>query len=98
MWTMCLHFLKARRSIHLANWGITPSIHLVRGSDHRAGPDGSPEQNALIEELEAAGLSAEDIQFWTTHELTVENVLAYTVNKGVEVKILLGLPGVIFSL
>jgi phosphatidylserine/phosphatidylglycerophosphate/cardiolipin synthase-like enzyme len=33
MWTMCLHFLQARHSIHLANWGITPQMLMVRGSD-----------------------------------------------------------------
>lgn len=97
LWTMCLYFLKARQSIHLANWGITPSMPLVRGSDHRAGPDGSPEQIALIEELEAAGLSKEDIHFWTTQELTVQNVLAYAVNKGVEVKVLLWACPELFS-
>jgi len=89
MWTMCLHFLAARQYIYLANWGITPAMQLVRGSDHRAGPDGSPEQNMLIEELQAAGLSPNDIQFWTTHDLTVQNVLGYIVSKGVTVKVLL---------
>ena len=83
MWTMCLHFLTARHSIHLANWGITPHMQMVRGSDHRAGPDGSPEQLTLIGELQAAGLSAEDIQFWCNQELTVQNVLGYMVHKGV---------------
>ncbi|HBE28188.1 MAG TPA: hypothetical protein DDW25_04775, partial [Ktedonobacter sp.] len=42
MLSMCQHFLKASRYIYLANWGMTPEIELVRGSDHRAGPDGSP--------------------------------------------------------
>ena len=51
MLTMCRHFLMARKYIYLANWGITPAIKLVRGQDHRAGPDGSPEQEALLEEL-----------------------------------------------
>jgi phosphatidylserine/phosphatidylglycerophosphate/cardiolipin synthase-like enzyme len=89
MWTMCLHFLTARHSIHLANWGITPHMLMVRGSDHRAGPDGSPEQLALVAELQAAGLSSEDILFWLSQELTVQNVLGYAVRKGVEVKVLL---------
>lgn len=89
MWTMCLHFLSARQSIHLANWGITPQMQMVRGSDHRAGPDGSPEQNALIEELRTMGLSEQDIQFWCTQELTLQNVLGYAVKKGVDVKVLL---------
>ncbi len=89
MWTMCLHFLTARRSIYLANWGITTHMQMVRGSDHRAGPDGSPEQLALIEELREAGLTAEDIVFWCTHELTLQNVLGYAVGKGIDVKVLL---------
>lgn len=97
MWTMCLHFLKARRSIHLANWGITATMPLVRGSDHRAGPDGSPEQEALLAELKTAGLSNEDIQFWVTHELTVQNVLGYAVSKGIEVKVLLWACPELFS-
>ncbi len=89
LWTMCLHFLTARTSIYLANWGIAADMHLVRGPDHRAGPDGSPEQNILLAELQAAGLSAEDIAFWTTQELTIKNVLGYAVRKGVVVKVLL---------
>ncbi|MGH2482573.1 MAG: hypothetical protein ACRDHW_23245, partial [Ktedonobacteraceae bacterium] len=97
LWTMCLHFLTARHSIYLANWGITPDMHLVRGSDHRAGPDGSSEQTALIEELRSAGLSAEDITFWTTQELTVKNVLGYAVRKGVAVKVLLWACPEVFS-
>ena len=97
MWTMCLHFLTARHTIHLANWGITPQMLMVRGSDHRAGPDGSPEQLALIEELQAAGLSADDIQFWSTQELTVQNVLGYAVHKKVDVKVLLWACPEVFS-
>lgn len=89
MWTMCVHFLNARKSIYLANWGISAHMLLVRGSDHRAGPDGSPEQNALIEELRAAGLSTEDIIFWCSQELTLQNVLGHAVKKGVDVKALL---------
>lgn len=97
MWTMCLHFLTARHSIHLANWGITPLMKMVRGSDHRAGPDGSPEQLALIADLQAAGLSEEDIAFWTTQELTLQNVLGHAIHKGVDVKILLWACPEIFS-
>lgn len=97
MWTMCLHFLTARQSIYLANWGITPTMQMVRGSDHRAGPDDSPEQNTLLEELRAAGLSPEDIQFWCTQELTVQNVLGYAVRKGVAVKVLLWACPEVFS-
>ncbi len=97
MWTMCLHFLQARHSIHLANWGITPQMLMVRGSDHRAGPDGSPEQQALITALRDAGLSAEDIEFWTTQELTIQNVLGHSVKKGVDVKVLLWACPELFS-
>ena len=56
MLAMCRHFLEARKYIYLANWGMTPGIELARGTDHRAGPDGSPEQEALIEELRAEEL------------------------------------------
>ncbi len=89
MFSMCLHFLRARKYIYLANWGMTPGIELVRGTDHRAGPEGSPEQQRLISELQASGLSEADIQFWCTHDLSVLAVLGYAVSKGVEVKVLL---------
>lgn len=89
MLSMCQHFLKARRYIYLANWGMTPEIELVRGSDHRAGPDGSPEQEKLLAELRAYGLQEADIAFWCTQTLSVKNVLNYALNKGVEVKVLL---------
>lgn len=97
LWTMCLHFLTARTSIHLANWGITADMPLVRGTDQRAGPDGSPEQDALVAELQMAGLSPEDIAFWTTQNLTVRNVLGYAVRKGVDVKVLLWACPELFS-
>ncbi|MGH2507382.1 MAG: phospholipase D family protein [Ktedonobacteraceae bacterium] len=97
LWTMCLHFLTARTSIYLANWGITADMRIVRGTDQRAGPDGSPEQNALIAELQMAGLSNEDIAFWTTQDLTVRNVLGYAVRKGVDVKVLLWACPEVFS-
>jgi len=89
MLEMCLHFLKAQKYIYLANWGLTASMHIVRGIDHRAGPDGSPEQEALIALLRAEGLQDADIEFWTTHELSVRSVLGYAVSKGVEVKALI---------
>lgn len=88
MLMMCRRFLMARRYIYLANWGLTPSIKLVRGTDHRAGPDGSPEQESLLADLRAEGLGEEEIAFWTTHELTLQNVLGYKVSQGVEVKAL----------
>jgi len=89
MLTMCLHALKARSYIYLANWGMTPDMELVRGADHRAGPDGSPEQRALIAWLWAEGLQEADIAFWCTHDLTVQAVLGYVVRKGIEVKALI---------
>ncbi len=98
MFTMCIHFLKAHKYIYLANWGITPGMELVRGTDHRAGPDGSPEQEALLAELRAEGLEQADIDFWCSHDLSVQAVLGYAVSKGVEVKALLWdtlvLPGI----
>src|SRR5579884_1519317 len=89
MYTMCIHFLKARKYIYLANWGITPGMELVRGTDHRSGPDGSPEQEALLANLRAEGLEQADIDFWCSHDLSVQAVLGYAVSKGVEVKALL---------
>jgi phosphatidylserine/phosphatidylglycerophosphate/cardiolipin synthase-like enzyme len=89
MWMICHHCIKARKYIYLANWGLTAGMELIRGTDHRAGPDGSPEQAALLEGLRADGLSDADIEFWCTHDLSVQAVLGYAVQKGVEVKVLL---------
>src|SRR5437763_7922496 len=89
MLTICLHLLKARKYIYIANWGMTPGMELVRGTDHRAGPDGSPEQEALLAELRIHGLEQADIDFWCTHDLSVQAVLGYAVSRGVEVKVLL---------
>src|SRR5450432_448967 len=89
MLIMCQHFIKAQRYIYLANWGMTAKIELVRGTDHRPGPDGSPEQKALLAELRAIGFQDADIDFWQTHDLSLQAVLGYAVSKGVEVKVLL---------
>jgi phosphatidylserine/phosphatidylglycerophosphate/cardiolipin synthase-like enzyme len=89
MLSMCLHFLKARDYIYLGYWGITPLMELVRGKDHRAGPDGSPVQEALLAWLQAEGLQEADIAFWQAHDLSVQAVLGYAVSKGVEAKVLL---------
>ncbi len=86
--TMCQHFLMAHRYIYLANWGFSPKMELVRGKDQRAGPDGSLEQNALVAELRAASLDENKIDFWCSHNLTVQTVLGYMVQQGVEVKVL----------
>ncbi len=85
---MCLHFLKARRYIHLANWGVTTSIEMVRGSDKRAGEDGSPEQERLVTLLREEGLDEAAIDFWSTHNLTLQAVLCYALGKGVDVRML----------
>src|SRR5437667_6428735 len=87
--TMCRHFLMARNYIYVACWGITPTMKLVRGRDHRAGPDGSPEQEVLLAELRAEGLQEAEIDFWCSHELTVQIVLDHAISKGVEVKALI---------
>lgn len=89
MLAMCRHFLRARKYIYLANWGMTAGIELVRGTDHLSGSQGGPEQEALIDELRTEGLQEADIEFWHTHPLSLEAVLGYVVSKGVEVKILL---------
>jgi phosphatidylserine/phosphatidylglycerophosphate/cardiolipin synthase-like enzyme len=95
--TMCRHFLTARDYIYIACWGITPTMKLVRGRDHHAGPDGSDEQEALLAELRAEGLQEAEIDFWCSQKLTVEDVLGYAVSKGIEVKALIWACPEIFS-
>ncbi|WP_069802900.1 phospholipase D-like domain-containing protein [Thermogemmatispora onikobensis] len=85
----CLACFQARDYIYLAHWGLTPSMPLVRGRDQRAGPDDSSEQQELVAELRLAGLSDEAIAFWCNHELTLQTVLGYAVQHGVEVRVLL---------
>lgn len=95
MLTMCRHFVKARHYIYLANWGMTPAIELVRGTDHLGKPGA---QDKLVEELRAEGLTDADIAFWMGKQsLSVENVLRYAIEKGVEVKVLLWKSGELFS-
>jgi phosphatidylserine/phosphatidylglycerophosphate/cardiolipin synthase-like enzyme len=89
MLTLSLHFLRARKYIYLANWGLTPLMEIVRGKDQRAGPDGSPEQEALVAWLRAAGLDEADIAFWSSYPLTMQAVLARAVSRGVDVRALL---------
>ena len=88
MLDMCRHFLKARKYIYLANWGMTPGIELVRGEDRHAAPDDSGRAE-LIEELRAEGLQEQDIAFWFNNDLSLRAVLGYAASKGVEVKVLL---------
>ncbi|HTI15489.1 MAG TPA: phospholipase D family protein [Dictyobacter sp.] len=86
----CRHFLAARQYIYIANWGLTPQMRLVRGTDHVGGTtDNEADRATITEGLRAAGLQEQDIAFWFQHELTVEAVLGYAVQKGVEVKVLL---------
>ncbi len=89
MLTLCLHFLRARKYIYLANWGLTPLMEIVRGKDQRAGPDGSAEQEALVAWLRAAGLEEADITFWSSYPLTMQAVLARAASRGVNVRALL---------
>jgi hypothetical protein len=64
-------------------------MEIVRGKDHRRGPDGSPEQEALLAWLRAEGLQEADIAFWQAHDLSVQAVPGYAASKGVEVRALL---------
>ena len=95
--TMSRHFLMARKYIYIAAWGVTPLMELVRGTDQRAGPDGSPEQEALLAELREEGLQQPEIDFWCSHDLTVQAVLGYMVSKGVEVNVLMWACSELFS-
>jgi len=98
MLTMCRHFLKARNYIYIAAWGMTPKMRMVRGTDQRAGPDGSPEQEALLSELRLEGLEESEITFWCSHELTVQAVLGHMAQqKGVEIKVLIWSSSEYFS-
>src|SRR6266568_4204469 len=94
---MCRQFLMAHKYLYIAAWGMTPLMKLVRGTDQRAGPDGSPQQEALLAELRAEGLEEPEIDFWCTHELTVQAVLGYMVSKGVQVNVLIWSSSELFS-
>jgi phosphatidylserine/phosphatidylglycerophosphate/cardiolipin synthase-like enzyme len=69
----------------------------VRGNDQRAGPDGSPEQEALRAELRAEGLAEPKIDFWCTHDLSVQAVLGYMASRGVQVNVLIWSSSEVFS-
>jgi phosphatidylserine/phosphatidylglycerophosphate/cardiolipin synthase-like enzyme len=92
MLAMCTAFLTARRTIWLADWDLHADLDMVRGRDQRAGPDGSPEQDALIARLRAAGLDADAIAQWTTGRLRVVEVLGFAARRGVDVRMLLWAP------
>lgn len=90
MLKMCCTFLTAKHSIHITAWGLSPELLLVRGKHKRAGDDGSEEQEELLAWLRAQGLTAEDLTYWqSTEDLSVANVLAYAVRRGISVRILL---------
>jgi len=90
MLEMCIAFLRAKHSIHITAWGISPELLLVRGKHKCAGSNNSPEQEELLAWLHAKGLSEEELLFWQQcDELSVTNVLSNAVNKGVDVRILL---------
>src|SRR6266576_4957895 len=86
---MCRQFLMAHKYLYIAAWCMTPLMELVRGTDQRAGPEGSPQQEALLAELREEGLQEAEIDFWCSHNLTVQAVLGHAVNKGVKVKALI---------
>ncbi len=95
LFTICRHFVKAQHYIYLANWGMTPGMELVRGIDHLGKPGA---QDMLVEELRAEGFTDADVAFWIGEQpLSVENVLAYAVQKGIEVKVLLWKSSSLFS-
>ena len=89
---MCVAFLTAQKRIWLADWGLTAQMRLVRGKDQRAGPDGSPEQYALIDRLSAAGLDREAIVLWESGGLRLVDVLRFAARRGVDVRVLLWGP------
>ncbi|GCE04613.1 phospholipase D-like domain-containing protein [Dictyobacter aurantiacus] len=90
MLEMCHRFLSAQKTIYIASWGLSPDLPMVRGKHHRAGEDGSLEQEDLLRWLRDKGLSEADIQFWQKCDtLSVVNVLGYAVSKGVDVRVML---------
>src|SRR5215469_12275500 len=96
--TMCRQFLKAQNYIYIAAWGMKQKMQMVRGTDQRAGPDGSQAQEELRSELRADGLGEAEIDFWCSHELTVASVLGYAARqKGVDVKVLIWSSSELFS-
>jgi phosphatidylserine/phosphatidylglycerophosphate/cardiolipin synthase-like enzyme len=90
MLEMCIAFFRARHSIYITAWGLSPELLLVRGKHKCAGSTGSPEQEELLKWLRAKGLNEEELLFWQhCDELSVTNVLKYAINKGVDVRVLL---------
>lgn len=46
---MCLAFLRARYSIYITAWGLSPELRLARGKHKCAGSPSSPEQEAVLQ-------------------------------------------------
>lgn len=92
MLAMCVAFLQARKSIWIVDWSIYARLQLVRGHDQRAGQDGSDAQYALIDRLRAAGLENDAIALWQAAGLSLVDVLARAVRRGVVVRVLLWDP------
>src|SRR5579859_6868657 len=89
MLAMCRAFLSAKNYILLAGWDIRADLYMVRGDDARMGPDGSPEQEALLVSLREEGLSDEALALWAEGNLRVSDVLGFAVRRGVKVGVLL---------
>jgi phosphatidylserine/phosphatidylglycerophosphate/cardiolipin synthase-like enzyme len=89
MHAMCVAFLRAERYILLTAWDIQSTLLMVRGDDARAGADGSPAQQRLIEQLRMEGLSEDAITLWTSGQLRVVDVLGFAARRGVRVGVLL---------
>ncbi|HEY7124264.1 MAG TPA: phospholipase D family protein [Ktedonobacterales bacterium] len=92
MLAMCIAFLTAQKRIWLADWDLQAELELVRGRDQRPGPDGTPEQEALLERLRTAGLDEEALALWTNGPLRVVDVLGFAARRGVDVRVLLWGP------
>jgi phosphatidylserine/phosphatidylglycerophosphate/cardiolipin synthase-like enzyme len=90
MLEMCIAFLRARHSIFITAWGLSPELLLVRGKHTCSGSTRSAEQEAFLAWLRARGLSEEELLFWQqSKELSITNVLSRAVSKGVDVRVLL---------
>lgn len=89
MLAMCRAFLSAQRSILLAAWDIRADLEMVRGEDAHVGPEGSPEQNTLVDDLRKEGLSEEAVALWNNGRLQVRDVLGFAAQRGVKVGVLL---------
>ncbi|WIG59914.1 MAG: Cardiolipin synthetase [Ktedonobacterales bacterium] len=92
MLALCAAFLAAKERIWLADWDLHARLLMVRGRDQRAGPDGSPEQEALLARLRAAGLDDDALAQWASGALRVIDVLGFAAQRGVDVRVLLWHP------